>query len=338
MIRILLADDQAIIREALKVLLEQESDFQIVGTANNGQTAIELVAAHQPDILLCDIEMPQMNGLTATQIICERFAHTKVIMLSSHAAEAYLTKALRAGAKGYLLKDTAAEDLASTIRLVQRGHSQLGPGLFEKILNSVSNLDRPSSDQVALEVLGLGISEPEFQMLLARFDAQMLPVIVDRAIQQKVVAELLTRVGHYLEDHPTSLSALYLSGSLLNQGLKQQEPALPYLRFGFREGILQNALPEQMLLFYQEGMSVQPEVAFGWLTQAGSPWNHVDQFSFLLSEAEQWFGADSPQFRALLTLREIKVMSTFSQACVELTTRLETLQNGFDRLGNVIKL
>ncbi|MCC0176288.1 response regulator transcription factor [Waterburya agarophytonicola K14] len=118
MINILLVDDQALLCEVLKTWLDIEQDLQVVGVAHNGEEAIDQVEKLQPDIVLMDIDMPQMNGLNATKIICQRFPQVKVIFLSGHDDDAYLGKSLRAGAKGYLLKNTTAEELVLKIRSV----------------------------------------------------------------------------------------------------------------------------------------------------------------------------------------------------------------------------
>ena len=132
-IRILIADDQNSIRQKLRLLIEPELDLEIVGTAADGQKAIASVESLQPDVALIDIEMPVMNGLTATKIIRERFANTKVIILSSYDDNEYIDKALKAGAKSYLLKHTPAIEIVHAIRYVHLGYLQLGPGLFEKL-------------------------------------------------------------------------------------------------------------------------------------------------------------------------------------------------------------
>lgn len=341
MIRILLVDDQAIIREALKVLLEQEQDFEIVGTANNGQAAIEQVDALRPDILLIDILMPGMDGVTATQIICQRFPETKVIVLSGHDDEEYLANALRAGAKGYLLKTTGGQDLASTIRAVQRGHGQLGPGLFEKMVAIVSSPPRANAraaEQAQTELPGLGMPEPEFQLMLENFDLELLPDIIERVLEQGIAADLLTRLGRYLKEHPTNLAALYLSGTLLVKAQARKKSAFQYLKFGFKEGIRQKLPREGLMLFYREGVIIQPEAAFTWLTQSGSPWNTEDGMALLLNEAAHLFGKGSTHYRALLTLRQIKSMQMLSRACTSLGSKLEGLQRGFERLDNALKL
>ena len=124
MIRILLVDDQALLCEVLKTWLEVEEDFEVAGVAHNGEEAIVQVEKLRPDIILMDIDMPKMNGLEATELISERFPQAKVIFLSAHDDDMYLGKSLRAGAKGYLLKNTTAEELAEKIRSVYFDTSQ----------------------------------------------------------------------------------------------------------------------------------------------------------------------------------------------------------------------
>lgn len=118
MIRILLVDGQALLCEVLKTWLEVEEDFQVLGVAHNGEEAIVQTNKLKPDIILMDIDMPKMNGIEATQLISEKYPQAKVIFLSAHDDDMYLGKSLRAGAKGYLLKNTTAEELAEKIRSV----------------------------------------------------------------------------------------------------------------------------------------------------------------------------------------------------------------------------
>ena len=134
MIRILLVDDQKIIREALKIFLEPETDFQIIGTADNGMYAVKKVEELRPDIVLMNIEMPGLDGTSATQIITNKFTDTKVLILSSYDSDEYIAKSLSVGARGYLLKDTSSQDIAAAIRSVYKGYTQIGPGLLEKLL------------------------------------------------------------------------------------------------------------------------------------------------------------------------------------------------------------
>jgi DNA-binding NarL/FixJ family response regulator len=129
MIRLLLVDDESLIRRGLKALLSLETDLEIVAEAENGQDAIAQVEKLQPDVILMDIRMPIMDGVAATRQICQQCSTTKVLILTTFADEDYVAQALRYGAAGYLLKDTPSEELAQAIRMVHKGYTQLGPGL-----------------------------------------------------------------------------------------------------------------------------------------------------------------------------------------------------------------
>ena len=139
MIEILIVDDQNFTRQALQAILESELDFEVVGQAESGSEAISIMEQKKIDIIIIDLEMPEMDGLTATKIITQRFPNTRVIILSSHDDEANINAAVEAGARGYLLKNTSTQEIADTIRAVQRGYFQLGPGLFEKLLSHLIN-------------------------------------------------------------------------------------------------------------------------------------------------------------------------------------------------------
>ena len=140
MIRLLLVDDQELVCQGLRAMLNLESDIQVVGVANNGQVAIQQVEALEPDVILMDIRMPVMDGREATRIISQRFPEIKVLVVSTFDEDDYIAHSIKAGAKGYLLKDMPVEELAQAIRLVDRGYSQMAPGLMEKMFDSmVSN-------------------------------------------------------------------------------------------------------------------------------------------------------------------------------------------------------
>jgi hemolysin D len=132
-IHVLLVDDQNFVLELLQSYLQPETDLVVVGMADNGQTALDLTALLHPDIVLVDIEMQGMDGLTLTQKISQHFSKTKVMVLSSHDNKDYILRAIQAGAQGYLLKNTPSQELVHAIRFVYRGYLQLGPGLFEKL-------------------------------------------------------------------------------------------------------------------------------------------------------------------------------------------------------------
>lgn len=134
MIRLLLVDDQQLICQGLKAMLSLESDLEVIGIAHNGKAAVEQVEALQPDVVLMDLKMPVMDGREATRLICQSFPNTSVLVLTTFDDDRYIVDAMRAGAKGYLLKDMPSEELAQAIRLVQSGYTQLAPGLMDKLI------------------------------------------------------------------------------------------------------------------------------------------------------------------------------------------------------------
>jgi two-component system response regulator DesR len=129
MIRVVIAEDQAMVLGALAALLDIESDLEVVGQARDGREALEVVASASPDVLLTDIEMPEMTGLEVAAEIARRRLPTRVIILTTFARAGYLRRALDAGASGYLLKDSPAEDLANAVRRVHAGGRAVDPEL-----------------------------------------------------------------------------------------------------------------------------------------------------------------------------------------------------------------
>ena len=149
MIKVLLVDDQSIIREGLASLLSTKSDIEIVGEAENGKVAIERSLALQPDVILMDVRMPVMDGVAAIRLLAQQAPQIKVLVLTTFDDDEYVTKAMANGAKGYLLKDTPSEELAQAIRSVNQGYTQLGPGLFEKVMVARSNPKVESPPELA---------------------------------------------------------------------------------------------------------------------------------------------------------------------------------------------
>jgi DNA-binding NarL/FixJ family response regulator/uncharacterized protein involved in exopolysaccharide biosynthesis len=133
MIRILVVDDQKSVRERLIAALQTEEEFQIVGTANDGYTAIEQVEVHKPDVVLLDMQMPNLDGVSATKIICQRFIGIKILMYSVHDNEDYISRALLSGAVGYLIKGSPDEELKEAIRFIYKGYTQIRPGWFDNL-------------------------------------------------------------------------------------------------------------------------------------------------------------------------------------------------------------
>src|SRR3712207_5208624 len=121
MIRILLVDDQKLILQGLQTLLDLEDDLQVVGSAGNGAEAIAAVQRLEPDVVLMDVRMPGMDGVTATRVLAQRFPHVAVIILTTFDDDEYVFEGLKAGARGYLLKDVGSDELASAVRTVAAG-------------------------------------------------------------------------------------------------------------------------------------------------------------------------------------------------------------------------
>ena len=162
MINILLVDDQALLCEVLKTWLDVEKDIKVLDIAHDGHEAIAKVEQLQPDIVLMDIDMPNMNGLQATKVISQRFPKVKVIFLSGHDDDVYLGKSLRAGAKGYLLKNTTAEELVKKIRSV---HNKVN------LLESAQNNNSLIPLQIQLEDL-IETYRLKLEDLVGKYDTQ----------------------------------------------------------------------------------------------------------------------------------------------------------------------
>ncbi|MDY7012472.1 MAG: response regulator transcription factor [Cyanobacteriota bacterium] len=170
MIRVLLADDQSLVREGLSSLLDAQPDIEVVGEAENGKMAVERARSLHPDVVLMDVRMPVMDGVAAAQAISQQAPNVKVLILTTFDDDDYVTRAIAFGAKGYLLKDTPSEVLAQAIRLVDRGYTQLGPGVLEKLMTAESHStpEPPSElaqltprEQEVLHLIGKGYSNRE---------------------------------------------------------------------------------------------------------------------------------------------------------------------------------
>ncbi|KAI9133341.1 response regulator transcription factor [Acaryochloris sp. CCMEE 5410] len=149
MIHLILVDEYSIVCQGLQSILNLEKDIQVLGVATTGEQAIELVIDLEPNLVLIDIQMFLLNGENATQAICRQFPELPVLVLSTSDEEHCINKAIRAGAKGYLLKDIPVEELVQAIRQVHLGYTQLAPGLLEKLMAATNDV----SDQGSLSDL-----------------------------------------------------------------------------------------------------------------------------------------------------------------------------------------
>jgi len=135
-LRILLADDHEIFREGLKTLVSAQPDMQVIGEANNGRTAVALAQQLQPDIVVMDVSMPELNGLKATEKLKRLCPDIKILTLTRHTDDGYLQQLLKVGASGYVLKQSAASELIRAIRTVSSGNTYLDPALTERIVSN----------------------------------------------------------------------------------------------------------------------------------------------------------------------------------------------------------
>lgn len=167
MIKVMLVDDQSLIRQGLKALLELETDLEIVGEAENGESAIRLVEQLHPDVVLMDMRMPIMDGVATTREIQKRFAEIKVLVLTTFDDDEYVKAAMQHGAMGYLLKDTPSEELAVAIRAVHKGYTQLGPGIVKKLLEQSTTVAPTNSPSPPPNLAELTPREKEVLQLIA---------------------------------------------------------------------------------------------------------------------------------------------------------------------------
>ncbi|WP_299645109.1 response regulator transcription factor [uncultured Chloroflexus sp.] len=140
MIRILLADDQTLVRQGIQTLLDLEEDLIVVGAAANGQQALTMVEQMQPDVVLMDVRMPVMDGVAATGEITKRWPHIGVIILTTFDDDEYVIEGLKAGARGYMLKDADSSEIVEAVRIVARGEALIQPSITRKVLAEFTRL------------------------------------------------------------------------------------------------------------------------------------------------------------------------------------------------------
>lgn len=205
-VRVLLAEDQRIVREGLVALLEDEADIEIVGEATNGAEAVTLFARLQPDVVLMDLQMPVLDGAAATQRIREINPDAHILVLTTYATDEFIFKALRAGALGYLLKDASADELLHAIHAVHQGQTLLAPTVAARLVVGVSRGGPEPLTPRELEVLtlmGQGHSNIEIadalviaprtakvhvQNILAKLGAANRTEAVAIAVRQKLIS------------------------------------------------------------------------------------------------------------------------------------------------------
>lgn len=165
MIRVLIADDQELIRQSLSFVLDAQADIEMVGTASDGREAIELVRREKPDVVLMDIRMPEVDGVECTRLIKSAYPQIKVIILTTFDDDEYVFGALRYGASGYLLKGVSVKELADAVREVVRGGSIIMPGVASKALEMFARMARGSMQITVDEKQTADLQENEWRVI-----------------------------------------------------------------------------------------------------------------------------------------------------------------------------
>jgi len=214
MIRVLVADDQALVRGSFRLLVETDPGLQVIGEAATGAEAVEIATRDKPDVLLMDIRMPVMDGIEATRKITasEQTAGVRVLILTTFDLDDYVYAALRAGASGFLLKDTPPADLLAAIQVIAAGDALLAPAITRRLIAEFARRPQPSQQPVAalagvtgrerevLTLIGRGLSNPEI--------AQALHVTM--ATTKTHVSRLLAKLG--ARDRAQLVIAAYETG------------------------------------------------------------------------------------------------------------------------------
>jgi DNA-binding NarL/FixJ family response regulator len=191
MVRILLADDHTVMRAGLRLLLERHEDFEVVGEAADGRQAVDIATELKPAVVVMDIAMPQLNGVEAARQIMNRDPETAIVMLSMHSDESYVLRSLKAGARAYLLKDSAEADLVSAIQAIIEGKSFFSPGVRALLKEDyIHRLAKFGADDT-------------YELLTAR-EREVLQLVAEGR-SNKEVAALLNLSLYTVETHRTHI-------------------------------------------------------------------------------------------------------------------------------------
>jgi DNA-binding NarL/FixJ family response regulator len=224
-IRVVLADDQALVRAGFRALLAHEDDIAVVGEAADGRAAVELARRFRPDVVLMDIRMPLLDGIAATEAICAdaTSSNVRVVVLTTYALDEYVFAALRAGASGFLLKDLEPEELRSAVRVVAAGHALLAPAVTRTLIEAYTAGPRPSPAAVA-RLATLTVRERELTVLAAQgLDNRAIGdrLAISPATVKTHLARAMTKLG--ARDR-AQLVVLAYQGGLLAAAQRRGEP------------------------------------------------------------------------------------------------------------------
>ena len=192
-IRILLVDDQRLMREGLRILLELEPDLRIAGEATDGRSALDAFAELEPDVVLMDVRMPGMDGVEATWRLHEQWPEVRVIILTTFDDDEYVFEGLRAGARGYLLKDVSGHDLAEAVRTVAAGGALIEPSVARKVVAEFARVAPP------VRAPDAGLAEP-----LSEREEEILRLIA-RGLSNREIADRLSLAPGTVKNYVTTI-------------------------------------------------------------------------------------------------------------------------------------
>ena len=233
MIRVLLVDDQTLVRQGIRVLLELEPGIQVVGQAANGREAIGQVEALRPDVVLMDVRMPEMDGVAATRELSACFPEIGVIILTTFEDDEIVFEGLKAGARGYLLKDITSEEMAEAVRKVAAGEALIQPSITRKVLAEFSRLAAASSPSPALVQpetpatvpAGSGIHPSLPAEPLTEREREVLAALA-RGLSNREIAQMLVITEGTVKNHVSNLLAKLEVRDRTQAVLKGQELGL----------------------------------------------------------------------------------------------------------------
>ena len=225
-IRVLIVDDQTLVREGFRKLLELETDFEVVETANNGEAAIAAVerlhqAGSTPDVILMDIRMPRMDGIAATKAIKERWDGSRIVILTTFDDIELIRAGWAAGALGYLLKDVTAEQLASTVRAAANGEALLQPDIASKVFSNLLSTSTSKSASTSAKFANASNNSMAYIESLTEREHEILTLVANGASNRQI-GELLFITEGTVKNH--------MSNILSKLGLRDRTQAALYAR------------------------------------------------------------------------------------------------------------
>ena len=203
MIKVLLVDDQTLVRQGIRLLLEIEPDIQVVGQAANGREAIQQVETLRPDVVLMDVRMPDMDGIEATRSLSERFPETGVIILTTFDDDEIVFEGIKAGARGYLLKDVSSEEMAEAVRKVAAGGALIQPRITRKVLAEFSRLAAEGGEKPPVKAAAGSRPQPLADPLTER-EQEVLRALAG-GLSNREIAEKLVITEGTVKNHVSNL-------------------------------------------------------------------------------------------------------------------------------------